>query len=806
MRDEDKTKEQLISELEELRQQLTETALLKTECRQPDEALWQSEGKHRVLAESLFDTVYQFDLEGKFVYANEATTRMFGYSMDEILNSISVNDTIDEKDFVVSRRDIDEILKGKSVVGERTFIRKDGTKFVGEIHSGPVYEGEKIVGVSSVLRDISENKRMEEVLKESEGKLKTILENAHDVIFQLSHLGIIQYVSPRVKEIYGYNPEDLIGKHFKETTPVSELPKAVKVLKSVLSGKKIDNFEIDQVNAHRKIVPVEINAAPVIKDGKIIGGEGIMRDITKRKLTEYDLNKRVKELECLYSITNIVERPGIPLNELYQEVTNLLPVSWQYPEIACARIIINDKEFRTINYAETQWKQASSIKVNGVKTGLVEVNYLELRPEIAEGPFLKEERLLINAVAGRLGRITERMSAQEALVKAKDELEIRVKERTAEMAMANQNLSLEIIERRRAQETLEAAHMYQQSVIDGVAESIMVVGVDYHVKLMNRAARQFSSALTDTAKPLFCYQVSHQRETPCDGIEHPCPMEKARQSGLTVTVVHEYYQTNGERRFFEVIVSPLLGADGTFQGIIESKRDITERKRTEEALQQYTERLRALAAQLAELTEAERWRLARELHDQVGQNLTALGINLNIVQTQLPKEVTDLLRSRLEDSLTLVEQTAERIRDVMADLRPPVLDDYGLVAALHWYGDQFARRTNIAVAVEGKEPVPRLDTRVENNLFRIVQEALTNVAKHAEATLVTVTVEVDNGTLRLVVADDGIGFDAVHLPAPDGCQHFGLLIMSERAEAVGGVFRIESCPGSGTKFIVEVTR
>jgi len=127
----------------------------------------------------------------------------------------------------------------------------------------------------------------------------------------------------------------------------------------------------------------------------------------KRKQTEHDLNERVKELECLYNIASIVERPRITLNELYQEVTNLLPVSWQYPEISCARIIINDKEFRTANYAETQWKLASSIKVREVKIGIMEVNYLESRPEIDEGPFLKEERHLLDAVAGRLGRVAE---------------------------------------------------------------------------------------------------------------------------------------------------------------------------------------------------------------------------------------------------------------------------------------------------------------------------------------------------------------------------------------------------------------
>jgi len=270
--------------------------------------------------------------------------------------------------------------------------------------------------------------------------------------------------------------------------------------------------------------------------------------------------------------------------------------------------------------------------------------------------------------------------------------------------------------------------------------------------------------------------------------------------------VHEHFHSDGERRFVEVIAAPLWGADGTFQGIIESMRDITERVQAQEALQQYTERLRALSARLVEVTEAERQRLARELHDQVGQNLTALGINLNIIRTQMSEEAPASARSRLDDSLSLVEQTTDRIRDVMANLRPPVLDDYGVVAALDWYGEQFARRTDIAVAVQGEEPVPRPAARVETALFRIAQEALTNVAKHAQATQVTVTVEVEGGNLRLVVSDDGIGFDPAQLTEPNGNRGWGLLTMTERAEAVGGHCRIESAPGQGTQVIVDVTR
>jgi signal transduction histidine kinase len=360
--------------------------------------------------------------------------------------------------------------------------------------------------------------------------------------------------------------------------------------------------------------------------------------------------------------------------------------------------------------------------------------------------------------------------------------------------------------RRPAEEPLEAARAFEQSIIDGVPEPIMVIGEDYRVQLMNRAAREFSSGGADTSRPSFCYQISHQHEAPCKGIGHPCPLEQVRDSGQPVRVVHEHFHANDKRRFVEVIAAPLWGADGTFQGIIESVRDITERVQAEEALQQYAERLRALSARLAEVAEAERQRLARELHDQVGQNLTALGINLNIVRSQLPEEAAASVRSRLADSLSLVEQTTERIRDLMADLRPPVLDDYGLVAAMHWYGEQFTERTGIAVAVQGEEPAPRLAARVENALFRIAQEALTNAAKHARATQVAVSMEVERGTLRLVVADDGIGFDLERLAEPDGSRGWGLLSMTERAEAVGGHCRIETGPGQGTQVIVEVSR
>jgi two-component system sensor histidine kinase UhpB len=252
--------------------------------------------------------------------------------------------------------------------------------------------------------------------------------------------------------------------------------------------------------------------------------------------------------------------------------------------------------------------------------------------------------------------------------------------------------------------------------------------------------------------------------------------------------------------------SDVFGADQveTIRQLADTLAIAIQQARLFESVRQQREQLRALTARLAEAEEAERQRVARDLHDLVGQNLNALGINLNLLRKHMPEATTELVRSRLDDSLALVQETSASIRHVMDNLRPPMLDDFGLVATLHWYGARFASRTGVAVTVQGREPTPRLAAPVENALFRIVQEGLTNVAKHARATQVTVTVAADDGGARLVVADDGVGFDPAHLGPPDGRRGWGLMTMVERAVAVGGRCRIESQPRQGTRVIVEV--
>jgi signal transduction histidine kinase len=208
-----------------------------------------------------------------------------------------------------------------------------------------------------------------------------------------------------------------------------------------------------------------------------------------------------------------------------------------------------------------------------------------------------------------------------------------------------------------------------------------------------------------------------------------------------------------------------------------------------------------VSRRMIEVQEGERRDVANQLHDLVGQKLTALSIGLNIVKGQLSPSQTAQI-ARLDDSLRVVEETTESIRDVMAELRPAVLDDFGLAPVLRWYADQFTKRSGVATSVVEEGPVRRLLPTAEHALFRMAQNALANVAKHAHADKAVVTLRTTAGSTCLVVADNGAGFDpaAVHQPSRE--HGWGLMIMRERAAAIGARLSIESAPGHGTRIIV----
>ena len=222
------------------------------------------------------------------------------------------------------------------------------------------------------------------------------------------------------------------------------------------------------------------------------------------------------------------------------------------------------------------------------------------------------------------------------------------------------------------------------------------------------------------------------------------------------------------------------------------------------ALHASEERLRQVSRRLVEVEEMERRSINRELHDRVGQNLTALNLNLEIVRGQLPDDALQKVGARLSDAKTLVEETSGQVRNLMADLRPAALDDYGLLAALRHHAASVAARLGISIEVEGEDLDPRLPPATETALFRIAQEALNNVAKHARSRTAAVALSSTPQGVTLTITDDGAGFDTGQ--APRDVPTYGVISMRERAETVGADLRIESSPGKGTRVVVEAAR
>ena len=224
------------------------------------------------------------------------------------------------------------------------------------------------------------------------------------------------------------------------------------------------------------------------------------------------------------------------------------------------------------------------------------------------------------------------------------------------------------------------------------------------------------------------------------------------------------------------------------------------RRHDEQALRHARLRLQALSNRMLEMQEAERRHIARELHDEIGQSLTAIKLSL---EARALRSADEAARRHAGEIAGVAGEVLDQVRRLSLDLRPPQLDDLGLRAALHWLVKRHTREPGPAIELAAPEDLPRLGPEVETACFRIAQEALTNVLRHASATRVLIAMEVDNGLFCLDVVDDGCGFDvaAAQTKALQGTS-LGLVGMNERAALAGGQIRLTSRAGEGTRLCV----
>jgi two-component system, NarL family, sensor histidine kinase UhpB len=289
-------------------------------------------------------------------------------------------------------------------------------------------------------------------------------------------------------------------------------------------------------------------------------------------------------------------------------------------------------------------------------------------------------------------------------------------------------------------------------------------------------------------------------------------LQSLKQSGLLRDVEFPIHRKDGTFLFIEASVSLVEASKALQPSFVIVLRDVTERKKSEAERQfllqrviSSSNRLQLLGGRLFTIQEEERRRVSRELHDESGQSLTALTLMLKMLQADLPSD-SHGMHERMDDAVALAEKTAHDLRIVAQDLRPPALDTLGLNLTLEGYCRQYSHRSNIEVIYKGENTYCQSETNCIS-FYRFLQEALTNISKHAKASQVLVEFYTDEDFTYLSVSDNGIGFDAKEIQDPQGdSAGLGLLGMKERFELLKGRLVIESIPGKGSRLVAGVPR
>ncbi|MFN2516930.1 MAG: PAS domain S-box protein [Pyrinomonadaceae bacterium] len=376
---------------------------------------------------------------------------------------------------------------------------------------------------------------------------------------------------------------------------------------------------------------------------------------------------------------------------------------------------------------------------------------------------------------------TLRQGAQDYLVKG------RADRRTLIRAIRH------AIERKRAQQALRESEEKFRSIVETTNEWIWAIDLRGDLTYTNPAVSVILGYSPDELLGRCWALLMHQsdRQLLLTRLAEAV-VQKTGWSGLVMRWKHK----NGTYRHLESNALPMLDSSGNLLGYRGSDRDITE---AEQAKQER----RQLQLRLVTLQEEERHRLSRELHDQMGQSLAALMLGLKSMENADPHQHAGGLR--LHHLHELANQLAQQVHTVAMDLRPTALDDLGLETALSNYLEEWSERSRIHADLHSAGLEERLPTHIETTVYRIVQEALTNVHKHSNARNVSVIVEHRDNRLQAIIEDNGSGFDAEALiSAPVKDRRLGLLGMQERIALVGGSLNIESTPGFGTTLFVRI--
>jgi PAS domain S-box-containing protein len=729
-----------------------------TERKGAEDAFRESEERYRGLFENSTDFVYTLDLQGNFTNVNKAAERLTGYTKTELIGMNNKHYTPIE-----THKRIYEAFNRLFRTGEPLqdfpleVIVKDGSTKYFETSSTLLKQGDEIIGFQGISRDITERKQAEEALHKSEALLKEAQRVAHIGHWELAPDIGTPVWSEEIFHIFGLDPQEGEPSFTDHETYVH--PEDWPVLDKAARKAGAEGTPFDLVFRIRKPGGETgwmhaIGTTSVDDEGNVTRLFGTAQDVTALWQAEDALRKSEEKyrnlIESLQEGVWVIDEHD---NTTFVNVPMADMLGYTVEEMA-GRPLLSFVDDETIKIARKLLERR--------RQGIGEQHEFVFRRRDGSSVFTIVETV---PLIGRDGNYTGAIAG-----------------------------IIDITDRKRAEEALQKSESKYRDLVEHVNDVIYAAddkGIITYISPVVESVFGYSPPeVIGRAFKEFIY-------------EKDLPMLRKRFQELLSGAIgpgeYRIITKSNEIRWVRSSSQPIFDQNRAI-GVRGMLTDVTDRKKAEEELRKSQRQLRDLSTHLESAREQERTSIAREIHDDVGQGMTALKMDLTWLQKRL-REDQGALFEKMTSMVRLIDATIQSVKRISSELRPGVLDDLGLTAAMEWMASGFQERTGITCELNFRPEEIVLGESLSTAIFRVFQESLTNAGRHANATRVKVALVQEAGTLTLTVRDNGRGITPEQI---SDSQSFGLIGMRERAYQFGGKLRIKGYRRKGTEVTLRI--
>lgn len=733
-----------------------------TERKKTNQQLQNSNSRFEMIARATNDALWEWNLVTGELWANETHQQLYGLTMAHPVPGVDMwKECIhpEDRDKIVDMQSTSLSSEKNIFISEYRFrvVNGEYRNIYDRCYIIRDADGQPLTMVGSMM-DVTEQKKIEKSLAERERHLYTILQTEPECIKQIGSNGELIDMNPAgLAMIEADNVEMVKGQSVLSIIAPDHRDAFVKLTKSIFEGKsgKLSFELIGLKGTHRWM---ETHAVPLKNtEGKIISLLSVTRDITENKKIQEQI---IREKDLSDSIINSL--PGVFY--LYDENRKFL--RW-------------NKNFETVS------------GYSGAEIAIM--HPLDFFPP-------EEKELLTN----RISKVFEKgMSEVEAhfLTKNGEKIPYFFNGRTGKFDNKTCliGMGIDITVQKNAEEQKEFERRDKEALINSTHDLIWSVNNDLKLIAANKA---FINSLIVSTGTVFKPGDDMLREDifPDDLLSFWKGLYEQALAGEFFTKEIFAPATNTRTAFWlEISFSPVYN-EKDITGLACYARDITERKKTDEEIKMANNQLRELALHLQNIREEERKRIGREIHDDLGQQLTAIKMDVAWIDKKIPGEST-IIKSKINNIISLLDGSHISVRRILNELRTDVLENYGLIDALEWQGRQFTANTNIPLSFNCTETELKVDDAIATCIFRVFQEALTNITRYANAQQVIASLNRTGTNILFTIEDDGQGFDTAVLK---NNKSFGILGMKERVASLKGKFELLSSLGKGTKISISL--